>query len=105
MLEALLATGLPIWVVTNAHTDLVDAKLDKLAPKGRERLQVKGDARKYLIEEPQPSDARFAALPETISFARAAATPRLPAARPVLRGAARHLERDRHRARVHAGGR
>jgi phosphoglycolate phosphatase-like HAD superfamily hydrolase len=70
VLEALLATGLPIWVVTNAHTDLVDAKLDKLAPKGRERLQVKGDARKYLIEEPQPSDARFAALPESISFAQ-----------------------------------
>lgn len=71
VLEALLATGLPIWVVTNAHTDLVEAKLDKLAPKGRERLQVKGDARKYLIEEPQPSDARFAALPEFISFAQA----------------------------------
>jgi phosphoglycolate phosphatase-like HAD superfamily hydrolase len=68
VLEALLATGLPIWVVTNAHTDLVDAKLDRLAPKGRERLQVKGDARKYLIDEAQPSDARFSALPETISF-------------------------------------
>jgi phosphoglycolate phosphatase-like HAD superfamily hydrolase len=68
VLEALLATGLPIWVVTNAHTDLVDAKLTKLAPRGRERLKVKGDARKYLIEDPQPSDARFAALPESISF-------------------------------------
>jgi hypothetical protein len=55
-------------VVTNAHTDLVDAKLTKLAPRGRERLKVKGDARKYLIEEPQPSDARFAAVPESIQF-------------------------------------
>jgi phosphoglycolate phosphatase-like HAD superfamily hydrolase len=68
VLEALLETGLPIWVVTNAHTDLVDAKLTKLAPRGRERLKVKGDARKYLIEEPQPSDARFAAVPESIQF-------------------------------------
>ncbi len=68
VLEALLATGLPVWVVTNAHTDLVETKLDRLAPKGRERLKVKGDARKYLIEEAQPSDARFSALPETISF-------------------------------------
>jgi phosphoglycolate phosphatase-like HAD superfamily hydrolase len=68
VLEALLDTGLPIWVVTNAHTDLVDAKLTKLAPRGRERLKVKGDARKYLIEDPQPSDARFAAVPESIRF-------------------------------------
>ena len=68
VLEALLATGLPVWIVTNAHTDLVEAKLDKLAPKGRERLQVKGDARKYLIEEPKPADPRFSALPETESF-------------------------------------
>ena len=68
VLEALLDTGLPIWVVTNAHTDLVDAKLTKLAPRGRERLQVKGDARKYLIEDPQPADARFAAVPESIQF-------------------------------------
>ncbi|MFL5345677.1 MAG: HAD family hydrolase [Hyalangium sp.] len=68
VLEALLATGLPVWVVTNAHTDLVEAKLDRLAPKGRERLKVKGDARKYIIDEAQPADARFSALPETISF-------------------------------------
>jgi phosphoglycolate phosphatase-like HAD superfamily hydrolase len=68
VLEALLATGLPVWVVTNAHTDLVDAKLDRLAPKGRERLKVKGDARKYLIEDPEPTDARFSVLPEVITF-------------------------------------
>lgn len=68
VLEALLDTGLPIWVVTNAHTDLVEAKLTKLAPRGRERLKVKGDARKFLIEDPQPTDARFAALPESTGF-------------------------------------
>ncbi|WP_224244904.1 HAD family hydrolase [Hyalangium gracile] len=68
VLEALVATGLPVWVVTNAHTDLVEAKLDRLAPKGRERLKVKGDARKYILQEAQPTDARFSALPETITF-------------------------------------
>lgn len=68
VLEALTATGLPVWIVTNAHTDLVESKLDRLAPRGRERLQVKGDARKYIIQEVQPSDTRFSALPETIAF-------------------------------------
>ncbi|SEM40584.1 hypothetical protein SAMN05444354_11669 [Stigmatella aurantiaca] len=70
VLEALLATGLPVWVVTNAHTDLVDAKLDRLAPKGRERLKVKGDARKYLIQPPATVDARFSSVPETLAFAQ-----------------------------------
>jgi phosphoglycolate phosphatase-like HAD superfamily hydrolase len=66
VLEALLATGLPVSVVTNAHTDLVEAKLDRLAPRGRERLKVFGDARKFQLEEPVPTDARFAALPESL---------------------------------------
>ncbi|WNG51316.1 HAD family hydrolase [Archangium minus] len=66
VLEALLDTGLPIHVVTNAHTDTVEAKLTKLAPRGRERLQVSGDARKFLIESPAAPDAVFDALPETM---------------------------------------
>ncbi|MET0402168.1 MAG: HAD family hydrolase [Cystobacter sp.] len=65
VLEALLDTGLPVTVVTNAHTDTVEAKLTKLAPRGRERLRVSGDARKFLIEPPAGPDARFEALPET----------------------------------------
>ncbi len=66
VLEALLDTGLPVHVVTNAHTATVEAKLTKLAPRGRERLQVSGDARKFLIEPPSAPDAVFAALPETM---------------------------------------
>ncbi|PTL83263.1 HAD family hydrolase [Vitiosangium sp. GDMCC 1.1324] len=66
VLEALLETGLPIHVVTNAHTATVEAKLTKLAPRGRERLRVSGDARKFLIEPPTASDAIFDALPETV---------------------------------------
>ena len=66
VLEALLETGLPVHVVTNAHTATVEAKLTKLAPRGRERLRVSGDARKFLIEPPTAPDAIFAAVPETV---------------------------------------
>jgi phosphoglycolate phosphatase-like HAD superfamily hydrolase len=66
VLEALLDTGLPVHVVTNAHTATVEAKLTKLAPRGRERLRVSGDARKFLIEPPATPDAVFAAVPETV---------------------------------------
>jgi phosphoglycolate phosphatase-like HAD superfamily hydrolase len=69
VLEALLETGLPVHVVTNAHTDTVEAKLTKLAPRGRERLRVSGDARKFLIEPPTTSDAIFEAVPETVQVA------------------------------------
>ncbi|NOJ77485.1 HAD family hydrolase [Myxococcus xanthus] len=65
VLEALVATGLPVTVVTNAHTDLVEKKLDQLAPKGREKLTVSGDARKFLLDPPDAADARFTAVPET----------------------------------------
>ncbi|NVJ02497.1 HAD family hydrolase [Myxococcus sp. AM009] len=65
VLEALVATGLPVTVVTNAHTDLVEKKLDQLAPKGREKLTVSGDARKFLLDPPDAPDARFTAVPET----------------------------------------
>ncbi|WP_141617063.1 HAD family hydrolase [Myxococcus sp. AB036A] len=65
VLEALVATGLPVTVVTNAHTDLVEKKLDQLAPKGREKLTVSGDARKFLLDPPDTADARFTAVPET----------------------------------------
>ncbi|WP_375768622.1 haloacid dehalogenase-like hydrolase [Archangium gephyra] len=66
VLEALLDTGLPVHVVTNAHTATVESKLTKLAPRGRERLRVSGDARKFLIEPPSTLDAVFSALPETV---------------------------------------
>lgn len=66
VLEALLATGLPVAVVTNAHTELVEAKLTRLAPRGRERLTVYGDARKFQLEDAVPKDARFDALPEAL---------------------------------------
>ncbi len=66
VLEALLETGLPVFIVTNAHTATVEAKLDMLAPRGRERLRVHGDARKFLLEPPAEPDALFDALPESM---------------------------------------
>ena len=66
VLEALVDAGLPVHVVTNAHTDLVERKLDTLAPRGRERVRVFGDARKFLLEEAVPLDARFDAVPESV---------------------------------------
>lgn len=75
VLEALLATGLPVHIVTNAHTATVEDKLTKLAPRGRERLRVSGDARKFLLEPPSVPDALFDALPETMRVDGALARP------------------------------
>lgn len=76
VLEALLARGLSVHVVTNAAAGIARAKLAALAPAGFERLQIRGDARKFLIGPPSRPDARFA---------RAPRERRLPGlARPVL---------------------
>lgn len=64
VLEALLASPVNVFVVTNAHTETVEQKLDALAPKGRERLQVFGDSKKHVVADAVPSDERFAQLPE-----------------------------------------
>jgi phosphoglycolate phosphatase-like HAD superfamily hydrolase len=51
-LEGLLATGVPCAIVTNSDTRVVQAKIDALAPSGRERLVVRGEARKFWITDP-----------------------------------------------------
>lgn len=66
VVEALLASGIPTFVVTNSATDDVQRKIDKLAPSGRERLTVHGNAKKFFVVDPQPNDARFEALPPTM---------------------------------------
>jgi hypothetical protein len=67
VVEALLASGIPTFVVTNSATDDVQRKIDKLAPNGRERLTVHGNAKKFFVVDPQPNDARFEALPPTMA--------------------------------------
>jgi len=65
VLEALLSSGLPVTIVTNATPEVVERKLSELNPKGRERLSVRGEAKKFVLAPPAEPDARFQALPET----------------------------------------
>lgn len=53
VVEAVLSSGVPVFVVTNSQTAHVEAKLRDLAPAGLEHLTVRGDARKFVISEPQ----------------------------------------------------
>jgi FMN phosphatase YigB (HAD superfamily) len=63
-LRAVRAHGAPVVVVTNSHTDHVRAKLARLP--GGEGLEVVGNARKFNLVDPDPTDARFEALDETL---------------------------------------
>ena len=69
VIEALAASDVNFYVVTNSNPDTVGNKLDQLAPAGRDRIQVLGDARKFLVREPEhhPAHPRFEAVPETLS--------------------------------------
>jgi FMN phosphatase YigB (HAD superfamily) len=67
VIEALLALNIPLFVVTNSHTEAVQAKIADLAPKGGERLHVYGNAKKYVITDPLVRSAAFDALPESIA--------------------------------------
>ncbi|MBX3270606.1 MAG: HAD family hydrolase [Sandaracinaceae bacterium] len=64
VIEAVLALGVPVYVVSNSRTDNVRAKLASLDPALLERLEVRGDARKFHLVEPEGGDARFDAVPE-----------------------------------------
>ncbi len=66
VVEALLASDVPTLVVTNSATDDVQKKIDELDPKGRERLRVIGNARKFIVTDPTQPDERFDSVPETI---------------------------------------
>ncbi|MDI3284141.1 HAD family hydrolase [Polyangium sp. 15x6] len=66
VLEALAASGLPTFVVTNARTDAALKKLRTLGPEGLSKIEVHGDARKYVVAEPETEDARFSAVPAEV---------------------------------------
>jgi FMN phosphatase YigB (HAD superfamily) len=63
-LSRLTSTGLPIYVVTNSSTQVVAQKLRELAPAGLERLNVIGDAQKFVVAEASDMDTRFDTVPE-----------------------------------------
>ena len=69
VVETVLASGIPVFVVTNSQTDHVKAKLAELAPRGLERLAVRGDARKFVLTQPERSGdtwrAHWKRVPET----------------------------------------
>ncbi len=56
-------SGLPVFVVTNSQTRHVEAKLDELAPEGRDRLVVRGAARKFALSPPEHPDDAWAKVP------------------------------------------
>jgi FMN phosphatase YigB (HAD superfamily) len=63
-LSRLTSTGLPVYVVTNSSTQVVAQKLRELAPAGLERLNVIGDAQKFVVAEANDMDTRFDTVPE-----------------------------------------
>ncbi|HJL18093.1 MAG TPA: hypothetical protein RMH99_20690 [Sandaracinaceae bacterium LLY-WYZ-13_1] len=66
--EALLEHGAPVFVVSNSHTAHVEAKIARLAPRGAERLTVRGDARKFHLVDPAAHDPRFDAVDEAMTL-------------------------------------
>ncbi len=73
VLDALLARGLPVHVITNADTDVAVAKLGTLAPGVHQRLHVRGDARKFLIDnrwEGVPAERRVPGLARPLLLRR-----------------------------------
>ncbi len=66
VLRALVETGLPLYVVTNSRTEEVERKIATLDAALSERLSVRGDAKKYVLSEPDEGDPRFDALPHEL---------------------------------------
>lgn len=66
VVDAVLALDVPTFVVSNSRTDNVIAKLHRLGADLVERLDVRGDARKFHLVDPEPLDPRFVQLPERL---------------------------------------
>lgn len=66
VVEAVLDHGAPVFVVSNSHTKPVTEKLARLTPRGAEALQVRGNARKFDLVEPEVADDRFTRVPESL---------------------------------------
>lgn len=63
VIEAIVRASAPVFVVTNSRTDHVEAKLDRLAPRGRSQITVRGDARKFVLTEPSEPDETWRRVP------------------------------------------
>jgi FMN phosphatase YigB (HAD superfamily) len=69
VVETLAASGIPVFVVTNSATEHVRSKIDALDPAGKNAIDVRGDARKYVLHEPDKKHPLFEALPEKMAIA------------------------------------
>ncbi len=69
VVETVLDLGVPVMVVTNSRTADVERKIAELAPRGSERLTVRGDACKWMLVPPSHADERFDALPAELPVA------------------------------------
>jgi phosphoglycolate phosphatase-like HAD superfamily hydrolase len=63
VLRDLLSRDLAVYVVTNSHTEAVVKKIDKLLGDEKKPV-VRGNSKKAVIAEPNPSDAAFERVPE-----------------------------------------
>ncbi len=63
VIETLVRASVPVFVVTNSKTEHVEAKLDELAPKGRKQIAVHGNARKFVLTEPEAPDDAWRRVP------------------------------------------
>jgi phosphoglycolate phosphatase-like HAD superfamily hydrolase len=63
VIESILQASVPVFVVTNSKTEHVEAKLDELAPQGRSQIQVRGDARKFVLTDPDAIDEAWKRVP------------------------------------------
>ncbi len=68
VLEALAASGIPTFVVTNARTDAALKKLRTLGPIGIDKIEVHGDARKFVVDNAESTDERLARVPERLTL-------------------------------------
>lgn len=65
VIEALMQSGVPVTIVTNAHTDMVEKKLNDLGVPESRRPRIHGEARKFIAGALPGPDPLFDKLPET----------------------------------------
>jgi FMN phosphatase YigB (HAD superfamily) len=63
VLEVLLGSGMPVFVISNSATDHVRAKIEALEPRGKSMLRIYGNARKFVVCKPEKSNPEFESLP------------------------------------------
>lgn len=69
VIASIINTSLHVFVVTNSQTVHVREKLERLDPEFARRLDVRGDAKKFVLTDPPNEAPRFRALPETLPVA------------------------------------